>query len=75
MGVKNGVDLEIQCVTSILKFSIARKFSNTMTQTSLAPLTATRCEMQSMTQVLRRKGWEGCGPEAVGAGMGWGLGY
>ncbi|KAI2573740.1 calpain 3, partial [Homo sapiens] len=36
--------------TSGTRLRPGRKFSNTMTQTSPAPSTATRCEMQSTTQ-------------------------
>lgn len=36
-GSEEGTDSEVECVTSVFKFSIARKFSNTMTQTNLAP--------------------------------------
>lgn len=55
-GSEEGTDSEVECVTSVFKFSIARKFSNTMTQTNLAPSTATRCAMQSMMQVWGRNG-------------------
>lgn len=55
-GSKEGTNSEVECVTSVLKFSIARKFSNTMTQTNPAPSTATRCAMQSRMQVWGRNG-------------------
>lgn len=66
MGVKGeGANSVFYCVTSVHKFSIARKFSKIMTQTIPAPSTAMRCETQSMMQVLgkavavggRDKGW------------------
>lgn len=79
-GVKEGVNSGGYYVTSVLKSSIARKFSNTMIQTSLVPSTAMRCEMQSMMQVLGKQvgggdvdsGWwkqelEGGGRRPLGA--------
>lgn len=58
-------------MTSALKFSIARKFSNAMIQTNPAPSTAMRCETQSMMQVLGKKGgWPGCGLEPMEAETG-----
>lgn len=54
--MKEEIESGVQCVTTDLKFPIARKFSRSTTQTNLAPSTATRCEMQSTMQVLG-KGW------------------
>lgn len=72
--MKEGVDSGVYCVTSVLKFSFARKFSNTMIQTSPVPSTAMRCEMQSMTQVLGKQvGGGDVGSWLVEAGIGaWG---
>lgn len=74
MGVKERANSRVYCVTSVCKFSIAREFSNTMTQTNLVPSTATRCEMQLMMQVLGKtvggghsdEGWWRLGSEGGG---------